>query len=135
MSEPTSLNRSIEEIEGTRWGDPPTDASRLITAAYALRRKPVVDLTVEDLRLLIGQQVGVGILVPRALVLLRDEPFVEGDMFEGDLLCAVLRIDGAFWAEHPDHADAMDAITDELVDPAAEVVREIERWRVARRGR
>jgi hypothetical protein len=55
-------------------------------------------------------------------------------MFEGDLLCAVLRIDQRFWSEHPGQADAVEAIASPVIDPPDVVVREIERWRAARRG-
>lgn len=51
---------SLEQIEQDAWGDPPADASRLVRTAHELRRRPVALLTVEDLRLLIAQKIGVG---------------------------------------------------------------------------
>ncbi|MEU4507045.1 contact-dependent growth inhibition system immunity protein [Streptomyces sp. NPDC024089] len=50
--------RSLEELERDRWQAPPPDATRLIATAHALRSRPVGTLTVEDLRLLIGQDIG-----------------------------------------------------------------------------
>jgi hypothetical protein len=41
--------RSLEAIEGDFWGDPPVDATRLVTTAHELRHRPVGALGVEDL--------------------------------------------------------------------------------------
>ncbi|WP_370950289.1 contact-dependent growth inhibition system immunity protein [Amycolatopsis sp. cg5] len=90
--------RSLEDVEGERWGGPPADATRLIAEVHRLRQVPIAELTVEDLRLLIGQQIGLAVLVPVAIEVLQRDPLAEGDMFEGDLLRAVLRVDGGFWA-------------------------------------
>jgi hypothetical protein len=128
------MSRSIEEIEGTRWGYPPSDATRLVVTAYRLRREPIGELTVEDLRLLIGQQVGTAVVVPRALEVLGERPLAEGDMFEGDLLCSVLRIKGDFWSARPELADAVEAVVALIVAPPAAVCRDIERWRAAPHG-
>ncbi|MCP3766638.1 contact-dependent growth inhibition system immunity protein [Streptomyces sp. MAR25Y5] len=48
--------------------------------AHALRRRPIGELAVEDMRLLIGQNVGLAHLLPLALEVLRDDPMAEGDM-------------------------------------------------------
>jgi hypothetical protein len=57
---------------------------------YALRRKPIGALTVEDLRLLIGQNIGLTHLLPPAVEILRADPMAAGDFCEGDLLSAVM---------------------------------------------
>jgi hypothetical protein len=62
-----------------------------------LRTKPLRDFTVEDLRIMIGQQVALDRLVGLALDRLRSDPSVEGDCYPGDLLASVLRVDAAFW--------------------------------------
>jgi len=49
-------NATIEEIEGTRWPDPSPDDTFLIRRCLALRRKPLSEFTIEDLRIMIGQQ-------------------------------------------------------------------------------
>jgi hypothetical protein len=51
VSEPDK-SRSLEEIENDYWGDPPSDATRLISTAHALRKRPVGALDAEGLRLL-----------------------------------------------------------------------------------
>ncbi|MFD5709007.1 contact-dependent growth inhibition system immunity protein [Streptomyces pharetrae] len=50
--------KSIEELEGVRWPPPPSDSTSLVRGVHALRKRPVRELSVEDLRRLIGQDVG-----------------------------------------------------------------------------
>jgi hypothetical protein len=96
-------NQTLEQLEGDRWGDPPADATHLIATVHELRRKPVGQLAAEDLRILLGQQVGVDALVPRALDLLDGNPLAEGDFYPGDLLAAVLSLPVEYWQQHPGH--------------------------------
>lgn len=105
--EPDCGALSVEEIEQDAWGGPPDGATRLIRTAFELRRKPVAELTVEDLRLLIGQQIGADVLVPCALDVLASDPLAEGDMYPGDLLIAVMRLPQDYWAARPGQAAAL----------------------------
>jgi hypothetical protein len=98
---------SLEQIEDDAWGDPPPGATRLVRTAHELRRKPIATLTPNDLRLLIGQQIGVDVLLPRALALLAGDPLVDGDFYPGDLLVAVMRLPSKYWAGHPGQATAL----------------------------
>ncbi|WP_285482780.1 contact-dependent growth inhibition system immunity protein [Amycolatopsis sp. NBRC 101858] len=93
---------SLDQLEGRPWGAPPTDATRLIETAHHLRRKPIGDLDVEDLRLLLLQRVGIELLVPLTLSRLEREPLAEGDYYPGDLLVALLKIPPEHWRRHPD---------------------------------
>ncbi|MGW0569603.1 contact-dependent growth inhibition system immunity protein [Streptomyces tauricus] len=99
MTRLVDRGRSLEELERERWPTPSAGASRLITTAHALRRRPIGELTVEDMRLLIGQDVGLAFLLPLALEVLGDDPMAEGAMYEGDLLSAVLTRSPAVWKE------------------------------------
>ncbi|MDT0387625.1 contact-dependent growth inhibition system immunity protein [Streptomyces dubilierae] len=67
-----------------------------------LRRKPIGGLTVEDMRLLIRQNVGLAYLLPLAAEVLRIDPLAEGDMYEGDLLAAVLTWSAEVWNKSPE---------------------------------
>lgn len=57
---------------------------------YELRHKPLCQLTVENIRLLIGQGVALEYLMPAAIDILHDNPLVEGMHYKGDLLSNVL---------------------------------------------
>ena len=93
------LNKSIEELEGEVW-PPPNYSSFLVLRCHDLRKKPVQDFSVEDLRLMIGQNVGLKFLIPVAINVLEKNPFFSGDHYFGDLLCAVLSVEKKFWMEN-----------------------------------
>jgi hypothetical protein len=89
---------TIEEIEGDPWPDPGPDSTHLIRRCTALRRKPLTDFTVEDLRIMIGQRICLPALLPRAVSILMRDPLVEGDYYPGDLLAVVVRLPADAWA-------------------------------------
>lgn len=62
----TIAEQTLDELEGVAWGPPMYD-SNLVTNVHRLRRVPLQQYRLEDLRLMIGQEVGVDYLVPRAL--------------------------------------------------------------------
>jgi len=107
---PVDPAASLEEIDGERWGDPPPGATRLVATVHAVRRRPVGSLTVEELRLLLAQQVGVAVLVPLALERVEQDPLAEGDFYPGDLLVVLLRLPLSYWSAHPGHRDRLDAV-------------------------
>ncbi|MER5355813.1 contact-dependent growth inhibition system immunity protein [Kitasatospora sp. NPDC002551] len=88
-------------LEGNRWPEPGADATRLAVTAHALRRRPVADLGAEELRLLIGQDIGLTHLLPRAVELLCRDPLAGGDLHPGDLLSAVLGRAPEVWTARP----------------------------------
>ncbi len=90
---------SLEALENDSWGAP-SFPSGLVTAAHDLRRKPVGQLSPGELRLLIGQEIGLTYLVPLALEMLEADLLVEGDYYPGDLLKSVLSLDPVFWNSH-----------------------------------
>ncbi|HSZ54568.1 MAG TPA: contact-dependent growth inhibition system immunity protein [Tepidisphaeraceae bacterium] len=98
-NEPDHLARSLEQLEDCRWAEPTFD-SYLVTTCHRLRRKPLREFTVEDLRIMVGQHLGLSFLVPLSLDRLEQDPFIAGDMYPGDLLASVLRIPEAFWKSH-----------------------------------
>jgi contact-dependent growth inhibition (CDI) system CdiI-like immunity protein len=104
--------QSLEEIEGAVWGDPPAGATRLTATVHELRRRPVDQLGIEDLRVLVAQQVGLDVVVPIALARLEENPLAEGDFYPGDLLVAVLRVAQTYWRSHPDEAARLRSVAD-----------------------
>ena len=95
-------SKSIAELEGVEWpplkGGAPPSALR----CHALRKKPISQLEVADLRLLIGQDVGLPFSVPLALDILERDPLIEAEHYRGDLLAAVLRAAPQFYGERPE---------------------------------
>lgn len=105
----SDLKRTLEELEGERWGEP-AFPSHLVTTCHRLRKVPIEQLGVEDLRILLGQAIGVTYLVPLALEILDANPLARGDFYPGDLLCSVLGLDSQVWKQHPDWAERLKCI-------------------------
>jgi hypothetical protein len=120
---------SLEQIEGDAWGDPPTDATHLVTTVHRLRRKPVGALTPEDLRMLIAQRIGLDVLVSRALARLERDPLVEGDFYPGDLLVATMKTPVDYWATHPDQLARLDLVASSVTEPDADLAADIDGFR------
>lgn len=93
-------NKSLQEIEQDDWGEPTREDSSLVRQCHHLRRKPLSEFTVQDLRIMIGQQISLPILVPLAVERLEANPLTEGNFYPGDLLAAVSQIDQTFWTDH-----------------------------------
>jgi hypothetical protein len=90
---------TLNELEGT--APAPAFDSYLVSTIHRLRSKPLGQFMVEDLRICIGQGVGLRWLLPRAVAVLQEAPLAEGDFYPGDLLMAVLAVSSGAWAQHP----------------------------------
>lgn len=93
-------SKTLAALEG-RPLDWPDDGSYLVGTCQRLWDVPIEELEVEDLRILIGQGLGLRHLMPRALEVLQADPLAQGDFYPGDLLSAVLRSAPSFWAGNP----------------------------------
>ncbi len=91
--------KTLEQLEKSCWGDP-TNSSNLVRTCHRLRQKPINDFETEDLRIMIGQNIGLTFLIPIAISALRQNILAEGDMYEGDLLTNVLRSDQEHWTKN-----------------------------------
>ena len=91
--------KSLQQLDGEDWGEPNFE-SHLVLTCQGLRRIPLKDFTVEDMRIMIGQNIGLDYLIPIALEKIRNNPFSEGAFYPGDLLVSVLRADSKFWRTH-----------------------------------
>jgi hypothetical protein len=101
----SELDKSLQELEQSDRGEP-TCESYLVSTVHRSRRVPLRQFTVEDLRIMIGQNIGLRYLLPLAIEQLRKNPFAEGDFYPGDLLRNLLAADSEIWREHPEwHAE------------------------------
>src|SRR5229473_1186148 len=105
--------KSLQELEGQDWGEGDYP-SYLVRTCHALRRKPLRDFTVEDLRIMIGQNFSLNYLIPLAIEQLRRDPLVAGDYYPGDLLGAVLKVESGFWQVQPHLRQAVQEIVDQV---------------------
>jgi hypothetical protein len=81
--------KTIEELEGVVLATPDYD-SYVVSTVHRLRKKPIDEFTIEDLRIMIGQGIGLAFLIPLAINALERQPLAEGDFYAGDLLSSVI---------------------------------------------
>lgn len=106
---------TLEKLEGSVWADHDFD-SHLVRRCHQLRKVPLDKLTVEDLRILIGQQIGLKFLVDIAIEKLTADILAEGDFYPGDLLKSVIDIDEEYWADSKDQKTAITNLIKQNLD-------------------
>ncbi|MFE9929909.1 contact-dependent growth inhibition system immunity protein [Streptomyces sp. NPDC005533] len=118
MSKDRERTRTLEDLEGDVWPEPPAESTRLVKAVHRLRRRPVGELTAYELGRLVGQDVGLPWTLPLALEILRETAPAQSDgaFYDDDLLSAVLTRKAETWAAHPaltrDIQDILRVLTD-----------------------
>lgn len=86
--------KSIEQLEGKVWPESEPGGTQLIKTCHRLRKKPLDEFSPNDLRLMIGQKIGLLYLMPLAIDLLERAPLIEAAFFPGDLLkCTLTNFD------------------------------------------
>ncbi len=107
------FEKSLEQLEKKKF-EKPNFGSRLSSECLQLWSVPIKDLSIDNLRLLIGQQIGLNYLIPFAMELLSVNPLEEGSYFKGDLLQSVISIQDEFWSDNPELFNQMVEIKNEL---------------------
>lgn len=102
-------NKSIEKLENDYWEDLAYD-SYVVQTCQKARRKPISQLSEEEIRLLIGQKIGLKYLLPIALSIVKENPFVEITFFEGDLLVQLLRLSYSDWKDNREELESLKII-------------------------
>lgn len=111
--------KTIELLEKDVWPTLSGEETTLIKRCHALRKKVLNDFTVEDLRIMTGQNIGLDYLVPLAIGVLSDDLFAEGDYYEGDLLKNVLNIAPRFWTNNKTYWEMINSmLTGRLEEPS-----------------
>jgi len=122
--------KTLEDLEGVVWGDPEY-LSSLVATCHRLRKKPVEEFTTEDLRIMIGQGIGLSFLLPRALDLLEGDPLTAGEYFPGDLLLSVI-LQKPFLSSRPELLERATGIVQTVLatlgDEESELRRELQQF-------
>ena len=87
----TKEHLTLEQLEKDVWPEPDF-LSHVVVTCHNLRKKRLAEFTHEDLRIMIGQSIGLDHLLPKALDILDKDPLAAGDFYDGDLLRAILRV-------------------------------------------
>ncbi len=92
---------TLEELENVVWPESGID-SHLVVTCHQLRKKQIEHFTTEDFRIMIGQNIGLHFLVPRAMEVLEQNPLADGDFYSGDLLKNLISVESSFFDRSPD---------------------------------
>ena len=92
--------KSIEQLEKDIWKNPSEFPTDMVEKCYRYRKISIAELTDEQIRLLISQQIGTEHLIGIALEKLERNILTECDFYEGDLLVAVSNLPTEFWNEN-----------------------------------
>ncbi len=95
-------HNTLENLQKRKIDNPDYKSFTILRCAE-LCSTPLNEFSIEDLRIMIGQQIGLDYLIPLAIEILKKDLFAEGDYFEGDLLKNVLLVDTAFWDNTKEH--------------------------------
>lgn len=91
--------KSIEQLEKDIWKNPSEFPTNLIEKCYQYRKISIAELTNEQIRFLISQQIGTEYIIGIALEKLEQNILTECDFYKGDLLVAVTSLPAKFWNE------------------------------------
>jgi hypothetical protein len=93
-------SKCLSELEGKNLQESKFD-SHLVQTCLKLYQMPLNLFDVEDLRIMIGQNIGLLYLIPIAIERLEMNPLSQGDYYAGDLLEVVLKSQPEFWRQNP----------------------------------
>ncbi|MFJ8195416.1 contact-dependent growth inhibition system immunity protein [Streptomyces sp. NPDC096152] len=130
MSQLIDRGKSLEQLEGRCWPDPPEETTSLVRSVHALRRRPIGALQSHELARLIGQSVGLPWLLPLAVEILRDTApdRAAGGFYDDDLLYAVVTVSPEVWKEMPALASDLKATVTELTDLSSYVKPDVDQF-------
>ncbi len=92
--------KSIEQLENDYWTEPVEFTSGVVVNCHKYRKIPISELTIEQLRLLISQQIGLKHIIELGISELDKNILAEGDFYEDDLLIAISTLPTEFWNDN-----------------------------------
>jgi len=96
-------NKTLDALEGVKTKILQDDSYLLMTCTRLRVTKPLSEFEIEDLRILIGQSIGLKFLIPLAIEELEKNILAEGHFYEGDLLKFVLMSDVKYWKQEKEN--------------------------------
>jgi hypothetical protein len=109
--------KTLESLEKKVWPALPADEQDwLIITCNKLRKKPLKEFLIEDLRTMIEQDIGLKYLIPIAIEELESNILVEGDCYPGDLLRCILTGDEKYWKEEKNNWERVCALFESKKD-------------------
>ncbi len=101
--------KTLENLEKDIWVKPDF-GSHVVKRCYELRKVPLNKFTIEDIRLMIGQQIGLKYLILLAIDALNKDIYSHGDLYPGDLLKTLLFVNTNFWEANEEYWKQVDTL-------------------------
>ena len=102
MKKSINTNKTLEALEKNIWPSL-SELDRqdtLIADCNDYRKIPLKNFTIENYRVLIGQDIGLEFLIPLAIEILKKDILAGGDCYPGDLLASIIRSEKDYWIEN-----------------------------------
>ena len=98
-------NKTLESLEKNIWPELSELDKQdwLMVECNALRKKPIKNFSIENLREMIGQDIGLDFLIPLAIDNLKNDITIKGECYIGDLLDNVLKSETEYWEGNKDN--------------------------------
>ena len=109
-------NKTLDELEGVKTKIIRNDSYLLMTCSRLRAKKPLNEFEIEDLRILIGQSIGLKFLIPLAIEELEKNILAEGHYYEGDLFHSVTFSDANYWKENKEQWNQVCTIFDKNLE-------------------
>ncbi|MCF2876118.1 MULTISPECIES: contact-dependent growth inhibition system immunity protein [unclassified Tenacibaculum] len=95
-------NKSLQDLLGKWKGEVPKrdSSSSIQIRTYNLYSKKIKDFDIDDLRFMLGQEVGSKYILPIAMKYLKENILIEANYYEGDLLSSILLLPKSFWKKN-----------------------------------
>ena len=107
---PIDTSLSLEQLTGTSEGDPDTAPTPLVASIQRAWRKPLEQLSDEEIGQLVVQQCGFPYVLDLIWPKLTADPLFDGGYYPGDVLSNLIRADQAIWATRPEYQMELDAL-------------------------
>lgn len=114
-------DKNLSVLESIDWGILPENMSSIVKRCYELRRVKLRDLSPDDIRFLIGQEIGLDYLIPMAIKILEKTPYIETLYFSGDLMKNVLQVKPIYWNKKKNQKDEIKCIIDKHINSFVEI--------------
>ena len=106
----TDFSRTLEELTSLKEGDPEEAPTQMVWAIQRAWKKPLIELSDEEVGQLVVQQYGYPYLLDLLWPKLNANPLFDGGYYPGDVLSNLIRADVDIWVERPDYKTELDAL-------------------------
>ena len=113
------MDRTLEQLFGCEVGDPDDAPTSMVGNIWRSWKKPISDLTPEELGSLVVQRDGFPIVLDLVMPKLRADPLFDGGYYPGDVLSNLLRSPPEIWIDRPEYEAELAAL-EELALAAGE---------------